>query len=177
MSNNIILCCQVISSSCIDGIWMLVPDRWDPTSPIWIYEPRLENLAITRTKVKHTCHDESIAEVLSENKDERAKIISQCENSVKRMKHYMAAKDKPIQSAEQNEHPGVPMRRCPGCLKSTSSRMTYCLCCDIEFMGNFLGRERRSTIRGTASFTWPDYVDFSYTIPKGVKCSSSSSYT
>ncbi len=106
----------------------------------WLYEPRLESLEVTHFRGVHSYSDETIAETIAVGDEARTVIANECrDSSVHRMTHYQQAKNTPIHLVEQNAHEGLPLRRCPACLKATSSRMTYCLCCSAEFLGQFHG--------------------------------------
>ncbi len=129
---------ETIPSTAFDGIWTLQPDAFSTFPQTWLYEPRLENLEVTHFRGLHSYTDDTIAEIIAVGTEAHTAIANECrDDSVARMRHYQQAKKTPIRLDEQNKHPGLPLRRCPACLKPTSSHMTYCLCCSAEFLGQF----------------------------------------
>ncbi len=144
LANNIVLSSATIPSSAFDGIWTLSWSDQPGAQQRWLYEPRLESFAVTHFRGDHTYTDEAIADLISVGAAARAHIVGECrESSVQRMAHYQKAKNTPILAIEQGAHEGIPLRRCPACLDATPSRMTYCLCCNAEFLGQYHGEGHR----------------------------------
>ena len=144
LANNIVLSSATIPSSAFDGIWTLSWSDQPVAQQRWLYEPRLESFSVTHFRGDHTYTDAAIADLISVGAAARAHIVGECrESSAQRMAHYQKAKNAPILANEQGAHEGIPLRRCPACLDATPSRMTYCLCCNAEFLGQYHGEGHR----------------------------------
>ncbi len=136
LANSIILSTVTIPSSAFEGIWTLSWSDSRQALQQWIYEPSLEKFAVTQFRGLREYTDEEIVRCIAVGDAACRQVLADCqESSILRMSHYNKARDSPIRADEQEVHEGIPLRRCPACLKATSSRMTYCLRCNAEFLG------------------------------------------
>ncbi len=140
LANNIVLCTEVIGTHAFDGIWTLGWSDRVESHQQWIYEPMMEDIAVTHFQGDKSYPDTRLASLIAEGTEAYNIILAECqESSPKQIAHYHRAVNTPITAKEQSDHEGIPMRRCPACLQGTASRMAHCLCCSAEFMGQFRG--------------------------------------
>ncbi len=134
--NSIVLSTEIIPAEAFDGIWTLSWFGSTIAQQRWTYEPKMETFEVSHFRGDHVYSNGAVASLITEGQAAYGMIVQECaDDSCKRMAHYQTTKSTPISAEEQRLHIGIPLRRCPSCLKPTAARMTYCFCCKAEFLG------------------------------------------
>jgi hypothetical protein len=143
-ANSIILSMETIASSAFTGIWRFTFAGQAGMRKEWIFEPRVENYQDIMTVEASGDYNYNIAALLATDDDGIAQIKAECDANIEvKVANYKLARAVPVSDAERVGRSGIPLRRCPRCLKATAAQMTYCLACNAIFMGRPLGKHRQ----------------------------------